>query len=72
MMIDVQRVWVVQCKSTGHFLSNELHMVRSLRLAGRAPDLECAIETGRLNFDEDFEVFSFFEPVEKDNHYARI
>lgn len=64
MLHDVERVWIVQCKSTGHFLSPELHLVRSLRLAGRAPDLECAIETGRIHFDQDFEVFSFFEPVE--------
>lgn len=64
MLRDVERVWVVQCKSTGHFLSLDLHLVRSLRLAGRAPDLECAIETGRIHFDQDFEVFSFFEPVE--------
>ncbi len=63
MLRDVRRVWVVQCKSTGHFLSLELHLVRSLRLAGRAPDLECALETGRLNLDQDFEVFSFFEEI---------
>lgn len=63
MLRDVRRVWVVQCKSTGHFLSLELHLVRSLRLAGRAPDVECALETGRLNLDQDFEVFSFFEEI---------
>lgn len=63
MLLDVKREWVVQCKSTGHFLSADLCLVRSLRQAGRAPDLECALETGRLNFDQDFEVFALLVPV---------
>lgn len=66
MLQDVKRVWVVQCKSTGHFLSADLCLVRSLRQAGKAPDLECALETGRLNFDEDFEVFALLVPVGDD------
>lgn len=63
MMLDVRRVWVVQCKSTGHFLHLELYLVRSLKLAGRAPDYECAMETGRENLGKDFEVISFFEEL---------
>lgn len=63
-MDDVRRVWVVQCKSTGRFLSLDLHLVRSLKLAGRAPDLECAHETGRLNLEQDYEIHSFYEALE--------
>lgn len=61
---DLRRVWVVQCKSTGHFLHLDLFLVRSLKLAGRAPTLECAHETGRLNLDGDYEVHSFYEPAD--------
>jgi len=64
MLLDVRRVWVVQCRSTGHFLNLDLCLVRSLKNAGRAPDFECAIETGRLNLENDFEVVSFFEEIE--------
>lgn len=63
-MNDVRRVWVVQCKSTGRFLNVDLHLVRSLKFAGRAPDLECAHETGRINLDQDYEIHSFYEAVE--------
>lgn len=63
-MLDLRRVWVVQQKSTGRFLSLELYLVKSLKNAGRAPDFECAHETGRLNLDVDYEVHGFYEPVE--------
>jgi hypothetical protein len=61
MLIEVRRVWVVQCKSTGQFLNLDLCLVRSLKHAGRAPDLECARETGRLNLGHDYETHSFLE-----------
>ena len=61
MLLDVRRVWVVQQKSSGRFLNLDLCLVRSLKHAGRAPDLECAHETGRLNLDSDYEVHTFLE-----------
>lgn len=64
-MLDLRRVWVVQQRSTGRFLSLELYFVKSLKHAGRAPDFECAHETGRLNLDGDYEIHSFYEPVEE-------
>ena len=64
MLLDVRRVWVVQQKSTGRFLHLDLYPVRSLKQAGRAPDLECAHETGRMNFDQDYEVHAIYEAVE--------
>lgn len=63
-MLDLRRVWVVQQKSTGRFLSLELYLVKSLKNAGRAPDFECAHETGRLNLDGDYEVHTFYEPCD--------
>lgn len=63
-MVDLRRVWVVQQKSTGRFLSLDLYLVKSLKHAGRAPDVECAHETGRLNLDRDYEIHAFYEPLE--------
>lgn len=63
MLQDVRQVWVIQSKSTGRFLHLELYLVRSLKLAGRAPTLECAHETGRMNLGADYELHSFFEPI---------
>ena len=57
----------MQCRSSGHFLNVDLHLVRSLKAAGRAPDFECAHETGRLNLEGDYEVFSFLELVGEDD-----
>lgn len=64
MDVQIRRVWVIQQRSTGMFLHLDLYPVRSLRLAGRAPDLECAHETGQMNFGRDYELHSFYEPVE--------
>ena len=64
MLRDVRRVWVVQQKSSGLFLNLDLCLVRSLKFAGRAPDLECAHETGRMNLDSDYELHAFFEEFE--------
>lgn len=64
MLKDVRRVWVIQQKSSGLFLNLDLCLVRSLRQAGRAPDVECAHETGRMNLDRDYEIHCFFEEVE--------
>lgn len=61
MQANVRQVWVVQSKSTGRFLNLDLHLVRSLKAAGRAPDLDCAIETGELNLPGDYEITSFYE-----------
>jgi hypothetical protein len=35
-----------------------------MRLAGRAPDLECAHETGRMNWPGDYELHAFYEEDE--------
>lgn len=61
MWADVTRVWVIQQRSTGLFLHLDLYPVRSLKQAGRAPTLECAHETGRMNFENDYELISFLE-----------
>lgn len=58
---NLRRVWVIQCRSSGHFLTNDLGFSYSLKLAGRAPDLDHAVETAHDNLDDDFEIYSFYE-----------
>lgn len=58
---NLRRVWVIQCRSSGHFLTNDLGFSYSLKLAGRAPDLDHAVATAHDNLDDDFEIFSFYE-----------
>lgn len=63
MSVELRRVYVIQRKSTGMFLHLDLYDVRSLKHAGRAPDMDCAIETAQLNLPEgDWEIHTFFEP----------
>lgn len=63
--MSLRRVWVIQEKSSGHFLNNDLHLVTSLRAAGRCFDLDSAVDTASTNLDEDFEIHSFFEETRK-------
>lgn len=64
MANDLRKVWVIQDKRTGMFLHLDLYLVRSLKLAGRAPDPLCARDTAEMNIQGDFEIHSFYEPVE--------
>ncbi|HJW26501.1 MAG TPA: hypothetical protein VJ576_16520 [Rhodocyclaceae bacterium] len=63
MLLDVKRVWVIQQRSSGLFLTPDLFLSRSLKQAGRCEDRESALDTGRINLEDDFEVASFFEEV---------
>lgn len=64
MAVDLRPVWVIQRRSTGAFLHLELFDVRSLKLAGRAPDYESAVETAQINMPEgDWEIHQFYEPA---------
>lgn len=62
MLADVRRVYVIQEKGTGLFLSEECFPVRSFSLAGRAPTREEAEDTARMNLKGvDFEIHTFLE-----------
>ncbi|WP_153111053.1 hypothetical protein [Propionivibrio limicola] len=61
MTPELRRVYVIQDKETGMFLHLDLYLTRSLKEAGRAPDLECAHETALLNLDGPYEIHSFWE-----------
>jgi hypothetical protein len=62
-MQTFRQVFVIQCKSNGVFLTEELSFANSLRRAGRLYDIEEAQETARFNLSEDYEIHSFYEPV---------
>ena len=62
-MRNFRQVFVIQCTSTGKFLTQELCYAYSLRLAGKLLSLDEAVDTALCNLGEDFEVHSFWERV---------
>ena len=60
----IRQVWVIQCKSTGAFLTSEQGFSSSLRRAGRLTNPEEVTETAVSALDDDYEVFSFYEIVQ--------
>jgi hypothetical protein len=60
-VIQIQQVWVIQCKSTGHFLTTELGYCTSLKGAGRLHDYDEALETASGNLENDFELHTFYQ-----------
>ena len=64
-LLDVVRVWVIQHRSTGMFLHTDLYLTRNFKEAGRCFDRESALDTGRLNLEDDFQLIDFLELAEK-------
>lgn len=61
MLLDVRQVWVIQQRTTGLYLTNDLYLTRSLYDAGRCYDRESALDTGRINLEDDFQIQNFYE-----------
>lgn len=61
MTREMVQVFVIQCASTGEFLTEDLNYSRSLKRAGRLYDVQEAAETAQFNLDHDFEISTFFE-----------
>lgn len=59
-LLNVRHVWVIQMRSTGLYLTEELGYSRLLRDAGRCDSREAALDTGRMNLDDDFAVSDFY------------
>lgn len=58
----LRRVYVIQCKVTGEFLTENLFYSRSLKFAGRLYDPQEAIDTAENNLSGDpYEIHSFYE-----------
>ena len=61
MARELVQVYVIQCKSTGEFLREDLTYSRLLAEAGRLHDVQEASETGQFNLDYDYAISTFFE-----------
>jgi len=62
MYREVVPSYVIQCRNTGLFLTEELGFCRMLRDAGRLHDLEEAADTASDNLDQgEFDIFMFWE-----------
>jgi len=59
--MSIRPVWVIQNKSSGLFLGNDLFLTRSLRDAGRCEDVEAALDTAISSLETDFEIHMFYE-----------
>lgn len=61
------RVYVIQRKSSGEFLTPGLFFSKSLKRAGRLNDYMEALDTADANLsDGDFEIHSFYEGTPDD------
>lgn len=60
-MINLKQVWIIQCKSTGHFLTTELGFCTSFKGAGRLYDYDEALDTALVNLEQDYELHTFFQ-----------
>lgn len=61
MLVNARPVFVIQDRSTGLFVHNDLMWVKSLRLAGRADSYENALSTAECNGYCNVEIHQFFE-----------
>ncbi len=62
MITMLRRVFVIQEKDTGKFLTSGLNYTYNLNRAGRIADVSEAVETAVLNIGPgNFEVYGFYE-----------
>jgi len=54
-------VFIIQCQSTGEFLTPRLNYTYNLNLAGRFDDKSAAVETAVNDLDFDFMIYEFYE-----------
>lgn len=56
-----KQVYIVQCKSSGEFLTPRLNYTYNLNLAGRFNNKESAVNTALNDLDFDFMIYEFYE-----------
>jgi hypothetical protein len=54
-------VYIVQCQSTGEFLTPKLNYTFNFNLAGRFTDRGAAVETAVNDLEYDFMIYEFYE-----------
>lgn len=55
------RVFIIQCRSTGEFLTVHLQYTHSFKRAGLFSDRQAALDTGVSCLGSDFEVHDFYK-----------
>lgn len=63
--MELVQVFVIQCKSTGKFLTSMLNHTSNLERAGHSYTKQAAVDTGFLELDIDFVVYDFYLPASK-------
>lgn len=61
MARDFVQVFVIQCRSTGEFMREDLTYSRLLSDAGRLYDVQEAAETAQWNLEQDYAISTFWE-----------
>jgi len=56
-------VYIVQCQSTGEFLTPKLNYTFNFNLAGRFTSKEAAVETAVNDLEYDFMIYEFYDRV---------
>lgn len=68
--MNLIQVYVIQCKSTGKFLTVHLNHTINLNKAGYTFDRQSAIDTAMTELDMDFNIYDFWLPEERTNRIA--
>lgn len=64
-MSEFRRFFIIQCRSTGAFLTEDLRYTNLAEKAGRLYCPHEAVDTARFNLDDDYAVFSAWEHIEE-------
>lgn len=56
-----RQVFIIQCVSTGEFLTHGMFMTKNLNKAGYMLNKQAAVDTGFNEFDTDFAVYDFYK-----------
>lgn len=58
-----KQVFIIQCISTGKFLTHQLNHTYNMNRAGYLLDRQSAIDTGFNELENDFVIYDFYKPV---------
>jgi hypothetical protein len=56
-----RQVFIIQCQSTGEFLTHGMNMTKNLNRAGYMLNKQSAVDTGFNEFDTDFVIYDFYK-----------
>ena len=59
--MQFRQFWIIQCRSSGQFMTDECGYTQLVTKAGRLYDLYEAVETARYHLESDYIVFSAWD-----------